>query len=135
MRPLRVLILDDEPIVGRYLKPALTKYGMDVEIFQDSDQAVARMNETTFNVVVTDIRMKGMDGLKVLEWIRSRFTRTKVIVITGYGSREVEREALIKGAFAFITKPFKPRDLLLAIDKAAKALDHTGLGPTEGTES
>ena len=133
MENLKILILDDEPIVGKYLKPALSKYGINAEIFQDPDRALARMNETGFDIVVTDIRMKGIDGLKVLEWIRSRFARTKVIVITGYSSREVEREALTKGAFAFITKPFKPRDLRLAIHKAAKALGHPGVASTEGT--
>ncbi len=133
MQTLKVLILDDEPIVGKFLKPALMKHEMEVEIFQDPDQALARMNETKFDVVVTDIRMKGMDGLKVLEWIRPRYPRTKVIVITGYGSREIEREALSRGAFAFITKPFKPRDLHFVIQKAAKALGHPGSGSAEGT--
>ncbi len=135
MQKLKVLILDDEPIVGKYLKPALMKYEMEVESFQDPDPALARMNETKFDVVVTDIRMKGMDGLRVLEWIRPRFPRTKIIVITGYASREVERDALTKGAFAFITKPFKPRDLRLAIQKAAKALGHPDNRPAEGTGS
>jgi DNA-binding NtrC family response regulator len=133
MRPLKVLILDDEPIVGRHLKPALSKHGIDAEVFEDPDRAVARINETAFDVVVTDIRMKGIDGLKVLEWVRSRSTDTKVILITGYGSREVEREALTRGAFAFITKPFKPRDLRHAIDRAARALGHPGIEPPEGT--
>jgi DNA-binding NtrC family response regulator len=131
MRPLKVLILDDEPIVGRHLKPALSRDGMDVEIFEDPNQAVARINETEFDVVVSDIRMKGMDGLKVLDMVVSKSARTKVILITGYGSREVEREALIRGAFDFISKPFKPQDLRIAINKAAKALGHPGAGPIE----
>ncbi len=134
MRPLKVLILDDEPIVRNNLKPALTKYGVDVEVFGDPDQAVARINETEFDVVVSDIRMKGMDGLEVLERIRAKSLRTKVIIITGYTSREVEREALAKGAFDFITKPFKPQDLRLAINKAAKALGHAGLRSPERVE-
>jgi DNA-binding NtrC family response regulator len=133
VRPLKVMILDDEPIVGRHLKPTLSKYGIDAEVFEDPDKAVARINETEFDVVVTDIRMKGMDGLKVLEWIRSRSAHTRVIIITAYGSREVEKEALIGGAFAFITKPFKPRDLRHAIDRAVRALGHPGIEPPEGT--
>ena len=134
MQPLKVLILDDEPIVGRYLTPALARYGIDVESFEDPDKAMARLNEAEFDIVITDIRMRGTDGLKMLEWTRSKFTHTKVIVITGYGSREVEREALIRGAFAFIRKPFKPRELRLAINSAAKALGRPGIEPTEGAE-
>lgn len=131
MQPLKVLILDDEPIVGRQLRPALSKYGIDVEIFESSDQAVARINEAEFDVVVSDIRMKGMDGLKVLDVVINKSKRTKVIIITGHATKEVEREALARGAFDFIAKPFKPHDLRLAINKAAKALGHPGIGSLE----
>jgi DNA-binding NtrC family response regulator len=127
MKPLKVLILDDEPIVGRHLRPALCRYGFDVETFENPDQAIARINETEFDVVVTDIRMKGMDGLRVLEMVMAKSMRTKVIFITGYASREIEREALSKGAFGFIAKPFKPAELHMAINQAAKALGHPGI--------
>ncbi len=131
MQPLKVLILDDEPIIGRQLRPALSKYGIDVEIFESPDQAVTRINETEFDIVVSDIQMKGMDGLRVLDAVISKSRRTKVIIITGYATEEVEREALVRGAFDFIAKPFKPHDLRLAINKAAKALGHPGIGPLE----
>jgi DNA-binding NtrC family response regulator len=131
MNPLKVLILDDEPIVGRHLKPALCRFGFDVEAFENPDQAIARMNETEFDVVVTDLRMKGTDGLKVLELVTSKSMRTKVIFITGYASREIEKEALSKGAFGFIAKPFKPGELQQAINNAAKALGYPGLSSSK----
>jgi DNA-binding NtrC family response regulator len=131
---LKVLILDDEPIVGKRLKPALSKYGIDVEVFEDPHQAVARINETEFDIVVSDVRMEAMDGLKVLETVRSKSDRTKVIIITGYATVEVAREALVKGAFDFIAKPFKPNDLRLVINKAAKALGYPGIGALEEQE-
>jgi DNA-binding NtrC family response regulator len=134
MQPLKVLILDDEPIVGRQLKQALSKYGTDVEIFENPDQAVIRINETEFDVVVSDIKMKGMDGLKVLDTVIAKSNRTKVIIITAYATKEVEREALARGAFDFIAKPFKPHDLRLALNKAAKALGHPGIGSLEVVE-
>jgi DNA-binding NtrC family response regulator len=134
VKPLKVLILDDEPIVGRHLKPALCRFGFDVEAFEDPGQAIARINETEFDVVVTDLRMKGMDGLKVLELVMAKSIRTKVIFITGYASREVEREALSKGAFGFIAKPFKPVELHLAINSAARALGHPGVRFPENAE-
>jgi DNA-binding NtrC family response regulator len=134
MPPLKVLILDDEPIVGKRLKPALGKYGVEVEIFEDPHQAVARINETEFDIVVSDVRMEAMDGLKVLETVRARSSRTKVIIISGYATVEVAREALVKGAFDFIAKPFKPNDLRLVINKAAKALGYPGIGTLEEQE-
>ncbi len=128
MRPLKVLILDDEPIVGKRLGPALSKHGLDVEVFEDPNLAVARINETEFDIVVSDVRMEAMDGLKVLETVMAKSARTKVIIITGYATVEIAREALVKGAFDFIAKPFKPNDLRIVINKAAKALGHPGIG-------
>ena len=134
MKPLKVLVLDDEPIVCRHLNKTLTRHGFDVETFQNPDQAIARMEGIRFDVVVSDIRMQGMSGLHVLEWIQTKLMRTKVIIITGYTSKEVEREALARGAFDFITKPFKPRDLLLAINRAARALGRAGPESTSEVE-
>jgi DNA-binding NtrC family response regulator len=126
-RNLQIMLVDDEPIVGKRLKPALAKYGMEVEVFEDAGLALKRLNEKEFDIVVTDVRMEDVDGIQVLETVLARSERTKVIIITGYATVEVAREALVKGAFDFIAKPFKPGDLRAAIDKAAKSLGHSGI--------
>jgi DNA-binding NtrC family response regulator len=120
---LQILVLDDEPIVGKRLKTALEKNGHVVEVFEDSRVALSRLGEKEFDIIVTDVRMEEVDGIQVLEHVLERSSRTKVIVITGYATVEVAREALAKGAFDFIAKPFKPDDLRQAISKAAEALD------------
>jgi DNA-binding NtrC family response regulator len=125
---LQILILDDEPIVGKRLGPALTKMGCEVEVFENPHLAFQRIQEKTFDIVVTDIRMEGIDGIEILEEIRSRSERTKVIMITGYATVEVAREALGKGAFDFIAKPFRPNDLREVIIRAAEALGSKGFG-------
>jgi DNA-binding NtrC family response regulator len=122
---LDVMLLDDEPIVGKRLKPALAKIGCNVEVFQDPRKALDRINEKEFDVVVTDIRMDEIDGLQVLEKVVKKSKRTKVIMITGYAMMAVAREAMEKGAFDFIAKPFKPDDLREVIARAAKALGST----------
>lgn len=119
---LSVLILDDEPIVGKRLKPALAKIGCDVEVFIDPREALKVIDENPFDIVVTDIRMDEIDGMQVLERVLDKSPRTKVIMITGYAMMALAREAMEKGAFDFISKPFKPDDLRQAIAKAAKAL-------------
>ena len=119
---LEVLLLDDEPIVGKRLKPALAKIGCNVEVFEDPKKALERIDQKDFDIVVTDIRMDEVDGLQVLEHVRQTSERTKVIMITGYAMMAVAREAMEKGAFDFIAKPFKPDDLRKIIAKAAKAL-------------
>ena len=119
---LQVLLLDDEPIVGRRLKPALAKIGCDVDVFEDPELALAKMAQKEYDVVVTDIRMDQIDGMQVLEFVRERWPRSKVIMITGYAMMSLAREAMEKGAFDFIAKPFKPDDLRRVIAKAAHAL-------------
>lgn len=121
---LQVMVLDDEPIVGKRLKPALAKSGFEVEIFLDPHDALARLDEKEFDIVVTDLRMEGVDGIQILEHIMARCKHTRVILITGYATVEVAREALVKGAFDFIAKPFKPRELTAVVNKAALSLGH-----------
>jgi CheY-like chemotaxis protein len=121
---LQVMILDDEPIVGKRLGPALTKSGFEVEVFLDPTEALTRIGEKEFDIVVTDLRMEGVDGIHVLEHIMEHCKHTRVILITGYATVEVAREALVKGAFDFIAKPFKPRELTAVVNKAALSLGH-----------
>ncbi len=125
---VQVLILDDEPIVGKRLVPALAKIGCAVESFEDPKKALQRIEEKTFDIVVTDIRMDDIDGIEILEKVKERSDHTKVIMITGYATVEVAREALGKGAFDFIAKPFKPNDLREVIVRAAEALGFKNLG-------
>ena len=128
---LQIMLVDDEPIVGKRLKPSLAKYGLEVEVFEDAKLALKRLGEKEFDIVVTDVRMEDVDGIQVLETVLAQSARTKVIIITGYATVEVAREALIKGAFDFIAKPFKPGDLRAAINKAAKSLGHPGIREKE----
>jgi len=120
---LSVLLVDDEPIVGLRLKPAVEKSGYRVETFEDGEQALARIAQEDFDIIVTDIRMEPVDGLKVLEAALKKCARTKVIIITGYATVELAREALVKGAFEVIAKPFRPNDLRDVINKAVRAIE------------
>lgn len=119
---VRVLILDDEPIVGKRLGPAIAKMGCETESFTEPKAALSRFAESPFEIVVTDIRMDDIDGISVLEETLRRSPKTKVIMITGYATMEVAREALAKGAFDFLAKPFKPAQLREMIARAAAEL-------------
>ena len=135
---LEILLLDDEPIVGKRLKPALAKIGCNVEVFEDPRQALDRIHQKSFDIVVTDIRMDEIDGLEILEHVVRKSPRTKVVMITGYAMMAVAREAMEKGAFDFISKPFTPDDLRKVIAKAAQALgspiDSETANPEEPSE-
>lgn len=121
-KTIDVLLVDDEAIVGTRLKPALTKFGCQVEVFEDSKEALKRIDEKEFDIIVTDIMMPDVSGIQLLEYAQKKSTRTKVIIITGYASEALAREAMAKGAFDMISKPFRPNDLREMIAKAAKAL-------------
>ncbi len=122
---LKLLVVDDEPIVGKRLKSALEKYGYDVEVFDTGQSAIQRLAEREFDIVVSDVRMEDANGLEVLDAVQKSSSRTKTILITGYATVEVAREALAKGAFDFLAKPFQPKDLRSLIEKAAKELTQT----------
>lgn len=120
--PIQILVLDDEKIVGERLKASLEKEGHAIEIFVNPVAALNRLKEKIFDVVVTDIRMDDVDGIQILEKVRKKSQKTKVIMITGYATLEVARESLTKGAFDFIAKPFKLKEIRAAIQKAEDAL-------------
>ena len=123
-RRIRLLLLDDEPIVGKRLVPALAKIGVETESFTDPEAALQQIARKDFDIVVTDLRMDKMDGVEVLRRVLQKSPRTKVIIITGYATLEIARQALTIGAFDFIAKPFNPNDLRTIVIKAARALGY-----------
>ena len=121
-KAVRIMVIDDEPIVIKRLKPALEKSGYEVEVFLTGKEAIERIDKAAFDIVVTDVRMDEVDGIDVLNYVHSKTPKTKVIIITGYATIEMAREALVKGAFDFIAKPFKPGDLREVIERAIDAI-------------
>jgi DNA-binding NtrC family response regulator len=119
---LSILVLDDEPLVGDRLKPALEQDGYHVEAFTDPRLALERLAEKEFDIVLTDIRMENVDGIQILDSVSKMSKRTKVLMITGYATMQLARKAMAKGAFDFIAKPFKIGDIREMVEKAAEAL-------------
>jgi len=116
---LNIMVVDDEAIVGKRLKPTLERDGYEVETYGNGTSALDRIGQKDFDIIVTDVRMDDVDGMQILEHVKRHSPRTKVIIITGYATVDLAREALVKGAFDFIAKPFKPADLRVIIEKAA----------------
>ena len=119
-----ILILDDEPIVGERLKTLLVKDGHSVEVFTDPRLAIERLEERTFDIIISDIRMREIDGIQVMNHVFKKSKKTKVILITGYATLELARESLTKGAFDFIAKPFKSKEIRTTIGRALEALNN-----------
>ncbi len=119
-QPLEVLVIDDEAIVCDRLKEFLTGKGLHVEAFTESEKAIARMQEKTFDVVVTDLKMSGPSGMDVLRLIQETQPAMVGILITAYGQFERVREAEALGAFEVVHKPFQLSEIHKLILKAAK---------------
>ena len=124
-KEIEVLVLDDEPIVGERLRDYLEKRDISVEVFTSSREALKRLQEKNFHVIVTDIKMAKPDGIDVLVSVKGSGVGSEVVLITGYGSVETLRAAEITGAFDYICKPFKIEEVHKRILKAAaKAHKH-----------
>jgi len=105
---LKVLVIDDDAVVTRSFNRVLTDKGYEVVTAPSGEEGLNTMNENEFDVVFTDIKMPGMDGLEVTESIKARCPWTPVVVITGYGTEENENRASVLGANGFVRKPLTP---------------------------
>lgn len=118
-RQLKILVIDDEEIVCARLRPALEKEGYLVETFTDSSRAKQRLDGQPFDIVVTDLKMAGVDGMALLEFVKTRWPETRVVMISGFATVEITRSALQAGVRDIIAKPFKISQLKDLIDKVA----------------
>ena len=105
---LQVLVIDDDAVVGRSFDRVLSDKGYEVSTALSGEEALDTMNNTEFDLVFTDIKMPGMDGLEVTERIKERCPWTPVVVITGYGTEDNETKASVLGASGFVRKPLTP---------------------------
>jgi CheY-like chemotaxis protein len=121
---LQVLVIDDDAVVGRSFDRVLSEKGYEVSTALSGEEALETINETNFDVVFTDIKMPGMDGLEVTERIKARCPWTPVVVITGYGTDDNEAKASVLGASGFVRKPLTPEMIesitLKAVNDAEK---------------
>jgi CheY-like chemotaxis protein len=112
----RVLVVDDEEKVVFFLRESLEELGQDfvVQAARSGEEALEKIQAEPFDLVITDLRMPGIDGLELVERVKELSPKTHLIMITGYGSDEVEAEARRFEVYRYITKPFHVSDLLEA---------------------
>jgi len=116
--PLKVLFIDDEPGIRNVTRIALEDAGCQVMTAENGESGLAICAEFRPQIVITDVRMPGMDGIAVLEAVKQRFPETEVIVATAFGDMDLAIRALQRDASDFITKPLNDDALAIAIDRA-----------------
>src|SRR5712691_7976852 len=118
MSETRVLVVDDERSMREVLAIALRQAGYDVTLADGGVAALERLRDETFDLVVTDLRMRETDGMAVLRTVRERAPETVVLVVTAYASTETAVEAMKLGAYDYLTKPFKLDEIRVTIANA-----------------
>jgi DNA-binding NtrC family response regulator len=114
----RILIADDHDALRRGLARALTEAGHETEEAPNGNAAIARLHDAYFDVVLSDLKMGGSDGLEVLRTAKALHPSTSVILMTAFGSVTTAVEAMKSGAFDFVQKPFEIEEMEVKIEKA-----------------
>ncbi len=118
-RQYRILVVDDDPGVRWMLEKLFAKEGFLCTVAEDGEKALARMQDREFDVVITDLRMPGLNGLDLLERIKAQ-SDTDVMVMTGHGGEVTFAEIIEKGAHDFVHKPLHSQELLLRLKRILK---------------
>lgn len=116
----RILVVDDEEIVRRAHMRVLAAVPCKVEAVRDGEQALKAMETASYDVVLLDLRMPGMDGMAVLKALKERWPESEIIVITGYPSLDTAKEAIRLGAHDYLAKPCGPDEVIHATTRALK---------------
>ena len=138
-----VLIVDDDEVVRLSHLRSLQSACCDIEAVGDGEDALRIMEQQSFDVVLLDLRMPGMDGMSVLRAIKQKWPESEVIVITGYPTLETAKEAVRLGAYDYLAKPVGPVEVINATDGAitrkkwalhkTPAVEEIGIGASAGS--
>ena len=117
MNGRKIMVIDDENIVGKMIKSSFGRDGYIVEAFLEAKPALERLREEKFDVVITDLKMKNVDGMEVLNTIKKESPEIKVIMITAFASVDAAVEAFRKSADDFFAKPIRITYLKACVKK------------------
>jgi signal transduction histidine kinase len=118
----KILLVDDEEGIRNVLRVTMADAGYDVLTAAGGDEALELLNKHEIRLIVSDIKMPGMDGLELLVAVKRRWPESEVIMITGHGDMDSAIEALRRGAGDFITKPIHEEALEIALERAAEKI-------------
>jgi DNA-binding NtrC family response regulator len=119
MKPApRILVVDDEPLTLELIVEGLTDRGYSIDVAASGTEAIAKAEATSYDVVITDLNMPGMDGMEVLDHFNENRPGTLVILLTAYGTIETAVQAVKRGAFDYLTKPAKLDEIIIILQRA-----------------
>ncbi len=120
----KILVVDDQESFLSLLTKLLTSKGYEVRGFTDGQSAMSALDQEPFDLAICDIYMQPISGMKVLRWAHEHHPHVPVVLLTGHGSVETARQALLLGAYDYITKPFEMADVVWTVERALMAPEH-----------
>ncbi len=120
VKDIKILVVDDEPVVVRSCERVLKAEGYNIEGVLSGREAILKMEQNTYDLVLTDLKMPEMDGITLIRWIRKSRPDTGVVIITGYPSQDTIKAALELGIIDYVPKPFTPAVLTDVTHRAAE---------------
>ena len=114
---MKILVVDDEEGARELFNTILSDEGYEVSLAVNGEDALSHMKNASFDLVVTDIKMPGMDGLQLLQEIRKTGSKADVIMVTAYGEVESYLKAMSLGAAEYINKPIRIKELKRIVHK------------------
>jgi len=118
MKIEKVLVADDEPLLRDFIAEVLRRKGIEAIVVADGEEAIAKLKECPFDLVITDLKMPGKDGMDVLKEAKALYPQMPVILATAFASIETAVEAMKLGALNFVLKPFSPEAIEINLEKA-----------------
>ncbi len=122
-RTPNILIIDDEPLMRISISDALKAEGYNITSIESGSDGLKAIMDNFYDVVITDIRLPEVDGLQILKKCRQASPKTKILMITAYGSVETAVEAMRQGAYDYITKPFSMDELIIIVKRLIRLRD------------
>ena len=113
----RVLVIDDEALMRRLVRKILMKEGYSVAAASGPPEALQKLGQSNYDIVITDLRMPEVDGFSFIAQLRERHPGTSLIVMTGFGDAETADQVRAHGADEYITKPFNEREIQVIVER------------------
>ncbi|MFA3783336.1 sigma-54-dependent transcriptional regulator [Melioribacteraceae bacterium 4301-Me] len=117
MNKCKVIVVDDEVNILKTIELSLTSQNFEVEVYQNAEEALKRIREVYFDLAFIDLKMHPLNGLQFLEKLKKSSPDTTAIIMTAYGSIDTAVEAIKKGAYDYITKPFTHKEFILIAER------------------
>jgi DNA-binding NtrC family response regulator len=119
---VKVLVIDDDPAICKTVGLLLEDHGYSPRTYTDADEAVQAAEKESFQIALVDLRMPAMDGVEVVEKLKTIDERTSCIVMTAYPDLDSATETMRRGTCDYIAKPFKQEELIEAVDRACQRM-------------